>query len=205
MSKKNMVHLCDSCMKEVPSCDGFAIEYGGGVGKDNITACGGYVPCSTKKNAVMRIEQIAIAAKNPEKVIEHLAAIGLTDWCHDEVVATGEVFGVKGTNTAELHFNYQLGFELEILKYVDGPNWHTQRNFADQNTFASHMGLHVTAEQMELVKAKMEKARIRIAQEVYTDSHTNKFIDGKRKYHYVVFDSLDAFGFDLKLIERIMI
>jgi hypothetical protein len=36
-------HLCATCQKEIPTCDGNQLEYGDAVGKDNITACDGYV------------------------------------------------------------------------------------------------------------------------------------------------------------------
>jgi len=153
----------------------------------------------------MKIEQIAFAAKDPQKLIETLTKMGLKDWAHDEVVATGKVFGVPTTNKAELHFNYDFGFELEILNYIEGRNWHTKRNKANDDIFLSHLGLHVEEAEMELIKRVMGIMGIKIAQEVYTDSHTNPVIKGKREYHYVVFDSKDRIGFDLKLIERIML
>jgi hypothetical protein len=155
---------------------------------------------------ILEIQQIAIAADDPQQLMENLAgALGLTKWAHDEVTATGIVFGKPTTNVAELHFNYQLGFELEILKYQKGENWHMKRNADNASTFQSHMGLHVNKEKMESIKSTLLNFGIKIAQEVWTDKHTNHHIAGKRKYHYVVFDSLDYFGFDLKLIERIMI
>ena len=153
---------------------------------------------------MMKIEQIAIGTVDPQKLMDALDAAGITKtWTHDVVVAEGEVFGVKSTNKAELHFNYDLGFELEILKYQEGANWHLRRSPTDGSNFLSHMGLHVEKEEMLKIKADMAAAGIGIAQEVYTSSHENPVIKGKRKYHYVVFDSKDSLGFDLKLIERI--
>jgi hypothetical protein len=148
------------------------------------------------------IEQVAIASGNPQQIIEQMSIFGCNKWHHDEVVAKGKVFGVEAENVAELHFNYQLGFELEILKYNQGPNWHQQRNpnCYTGPAFLSHMGLHATPEHMEQLYNKLP-----IAQEVWTHSHSNPAIAGKRKYHYVVFDTRDMFGFDLKLIERVML
>jgi len=154
----------------------------------------------------MKVEQIAFATDNPEKLIETLKTLGLTEWVQDYVVADGFVFGKETQNVAELNFNYQLGFELEILKYIGGSNWHEKRNNFEQSpVFQSHLGYHATGEQIDDMKAKMADIGIGIAQEVWTKAHTNPVINNKRKYHYVVFDSKQSLGFDLKLIERIMI
>ena len=40
----NKVHLCDSCTKDFPTCDGSKWIYGNGKGNDNVIACAGYVP-----------------------------------------------------------------------------------------------------------------------------------------------------------------
>lgn len=153
----------------------------------------------------MVFEQIAYATEDPEKLMRNFVLLGADTWTKDTVVAKGTVFGKEVENTAELYFNYQLGFELEILRYIDGPNWHEQRNPEGAETFKSHMGLHVTKEKMDEIKSNMKQVGVEIAQEVWTQSHTNAHIKGKRKYHYVVFDSIETFGFDLKLIERIML
>jgi hypothetical protein len=41
-----------------------------------------------------------------------------------------------------------------------------------------------------------------VAQEVLTQSHTNPVISGKRWYNYVIFDTKDILGVDLKFIVR---
>ena len=46
--KNNYVHLCNSCCKSYPECsdddDEHAIEFGDGVGDDNICCCNKYEP-----------------------------------------------------------------------------------------------------------------------------------------------------------------
>ena len=42
------VHKCDSCVKEVPTCDGNVVKYGNGKGKDNVID--GYVDADAVKN-----------------------------------------------------------------------------------------------------------------------------------------------------------
>lgn len=156
----------------------------------------------------MKIEQIAFGTtskKAKSDLIENLSKFGWKTWSNDRVEATGIIFGVEGKNSAELSFNYDFGLELEILTYIDGLNWHGKRNPEGKEIFLSHLGLHVSAQELETIKLIMEFMGIGIAQEVYTDSHTNPVIKGKRKYHYVVFDSEEKLGFDLKLIERIML
>ncbi len=152
----------------------------------------------------MKIEQVAIRSNDPDKLIKNLKQLGIDEWVQDLVTAKGTVFADKNViNVATLNFNYQLGFELEVLKYESGNNWHKYdgRDVCDHSL--SHMGLHVSKEEMNHWKTKMRLMNIEIAQEVYTQSHTNPGVKG-RKYHYVVFDSTKFIGFDLKLIERIM-
>lgn len=152
------------------------------------------------------IEQIAIGCSNPALLIEGLKLLGLNQWHRDSVVAVGSVFGRNNCqNLADLNFNYQLGFELELLHYEQGRNWHEDRNewcYAE-SPFLSHIGIHVNPMQLEEYKAKFKAAGVQIAQEVNTVSHTNPAIAGKRLYKYVVFDTKELFGFDFKLILRI--
>ena len=149
-----------------------------------------------------KIEQVAIYSKNPGKLIKALEIIGCDEWHHDHVVAEGEVNGKQSTNEADLAFNYQLGdFEFEILNYTSGDNWHRSRMREDDAPFLSHLGVHV--DDVDSIKLELMRADIKVIQEVKTKSHTNKVIKDKRTYHYVIFDTRDLFGFDLKLIQRI--
>ena len=146
-----------------------------------------------------KIEQVAIYSKQPEKLIEALKILGCDDWQHDHVVANGKVHGIEGRNEADLAFNYQLGnFEFEILNYTAGINWHDGKDRT--KPFLSHLGIHV--DDVESVKKEFKELGIPVVQEVETESHTNKKIKGKRTYHYVIFDTCELFGFDLKLIQR---
>ena len=116
-----------------------------------------------------QIEQIAIVPKDPIAAKKLLSEIGATEWSEDHVVATGNVFGVRDTNEADLSFNYDL-FSAEDLVH-----W----------------------------RAFFENRDIEVAQEVFTDSHTNPVIAGKRSYNYVIFDTKNILGVDLKFIVRI--
>lgn len=154
----------------------------------------------------IKIEQVAIYAPNPNLLIENLSqSLGLTEWVHDTVIAQGDVFGREAMNKAKLSFNYQLGYEFELITYHNpsGQDWHSAQGRALNGfPFLSHKGYHV--EDMEAEKKKYTDLGWVIAQEVKTISHTNPYlIEKKRRYHYVVFDSRKIIGFDLKLIKRI--
>ena len=145
------------------------------------------------------IEQIAITPRDPERAISFLRKIGAEEWARDHVIARGEVFGKEGRNSAFLSFNYDLGAakEFEVLHYADGPNWMEGREPA-----VSHLGMHVTEEELAKWREFMESESIGVAQEVLTESHSNPVIAGKRWYNYVIFDTRSILGVDLKFILR---
>ena len=154
------------------------------------------------------IEQIAIAPKDPVAAKNLLSEIGATEWSEDHVVASGNVFGQRGTNEANLSFNYDIfsGNEFEILDYTSGPNWiddgeHKPLN-GNRNT-VSHLGMHCSADDLIEWRVFFQSRGIDVAQEVMTESHTNPVIAGKRSYNYVIFDTKDILGVDLKFIVRI--
>lgn len=149
------------------------------------------------------IEQIALCPPDPEVALAFLKEIGLEEWSLDHVVATGKVFGFHGTNEADLAFNYTglaNAKELEVLNYTSGPNWMYGHG---RDSSVSHLGMHVSAEELEEWRAWFATKRIQVAQEVFTDSHTNPVIAGKRKYNYVIFSTRHILGVDMKFIVRI--
>jgi hypothetical protein len=154
------------------------------------------------------IEQIAVAPANPSLAKQLLAEIGAHQWHEDNVVAVGEVFGQPGRNIANLSFNYQLGIpvpnaakalEFEVLEYTTGPNWVEQGKRLNS---VCHVGMHCTEEELEQWFKFFEDRGIPVAQEVFTESHTNPNIAGKRWYNYVIFDTRALIGVDLKFIVR---
>ncbi len=165
------------------------------------------------------IEQVALCPPDPFKAIALLKALGLNDWVHDIVVARGTVNGEGPlTNRAMLAFNYQAtrGFfddngnvrasdhakplELEVLHYTEGRNW------MDVNVpSVSHLGMHVSEEELLDWTEKFEGLGIGWAQNVHTQSHTNPAIAGKRWYNYRIFNTRAILGVDLKFIVRHMV
>lgn len=152
----------------------------------------------------IKIDQLAIApahgkAKEARKLIE---ALGHKDWSLDTVKAAGTVRGKAAANVADLAFNYTFvpNIEFEVLDYTEG------ENFVDGHTpCAAHLGVHVeTDEELDAIRAKMAELDIRVVQEVFTESHINPAIAGKRRYNYVIFGTRHLLGLDLKFIKRIM-
>lgn len=152
-----------------------------------------------------KIEQIAfklpeeLCSDHKEKSNKLFRAIGAKDWVTDTVLAKGIVNGEEAYNVADLAFNYQLGnnIELEILDYKAGDNWVEDLPFG-----LTHVGMHVSAEELLLWRELMSEHEIDVAQEVNTMHHTNAAIAGKRSYNYVIFKTRFLLGFDMKFIVR---
>lgn len=150
------------------------------------------------------IEQIALCPSNTPQARALLIELGLDLWTDDHVKATGYVCGTPGSNEADLAFNYQntrdggKPLELELLHYTRGANW-----MAGREPAVSHLGMHCTADELMSWRQKFAELGISVAQEVFTDSHTNPFlVETGRKYQYVIFDTRDILGVDLKFIVR---
>lgn len=145
----------------------------------------------------MKIDQIAFAAYNDEDERWIKSVLGLTDaeWVEDQVVASGTVAGQPGTNTAKLLFNYDYGIEVEILRYLDGPNYLEEQGIKGGQV--CHIGMHYTGEGVVPSFGP-------IIQQVETQSHTNPFlVENGRKYRYTIYDTQAMFGRNFKVIERI--
>lgn len=153
-----------------------------------------------------KIDQVAIYCPNIDlTIVNHNTMLGTKDWVRDQVTATGECFGkeIVGGSVGNLAFNYEMGYEFELLNYQQGDNWHGVRGRDLTKTFLSHKGFHVEEIDNEK-KFLYDTYKIKVAQELFTTNHTNEFLKNNgRKYHYCVFDTLDQLGWDLKLIQRI--
>lgn len=148
-----------------------------------------------------KIQQVALCPLNVERANALLEKIGLKKWTRDTVQASGQVRGIDGANTANLAFNYEAfdGHELEVLQYTDGPNW-----MANDKPSVSHIGMHCDESELDEWKTFFKAEGIPIAQEVFTQQHTNEFlVKNRRKYHYCIFDTRAILGTDLKFIVRI--
>jgi hypothetical protein len=147
------------------------------------------------------VEQLAICPANPEAAIKLLTEMGAAEWARDHVVAAGDVYGEAGRNEADLAFNYDLlrGPEFEVLHYTRGHNW---MNEPSRVNSVSHIGMHCSEEELEAWRKFFADRKIPVAQEVFTESHTNPVIAGKRWYRYVIFSTKQILGVDCKFIVR---
>lgn len=146
-----------------------------------------------------KIDQVAFASKSEFDTAALKAMFGLSkaEWKEDIVLAAGRVNGVLGANRARLLFNYDLGIELEILQYLEGPNYIDAAGIKGRQM--CHLGMHWdgTGEMPRFGGAS-------VIQEVQTIEHTNQFlVDSRRKYRYTIFDTREPRGVFLKVIERI--
>lgn len=164
-----------------------------------------------------KIEQVALFTQDSAAARDFLSKLGMSDWHHDTVVARGSVFTESDCeNTAHLAFNYQAGngsdagagkpLELEILDYTEGENWMNVSQDCGETGFSgavSHLGMHVTEEELTQFDLVMQEFDIKIAQRVVTQSHTNPVIKDSRRYKYVIYDTRFLIGVDLKFIVRL--
>lgn len=155
---------------------------------------------------LLKIDQLAFLARNDqdEFMIKKLLRLHNADWVEDNVVAEGYVrgFGDEGRNVAKLLFNYDLGVEVEILRYVDGPNY-PDIGEVPSGTLA-HIGMHI--EKSKEIPPSLENFVFAspIIQQVVTKEHTNQFlIDSGRRYRYTIYDTKNLLGVYLKVIERL--
>ncbi len=158
-----------------------------------------------------KFDQIAFYVPDMDAAKKAYRALGCTDWTDDIVTAQGKIGIVKDSrkqvNVAHLAFNYQLGIELELIQYKAGNNWHQVGGRVDEvnhcsHPFASHMSWHT--EDIKVERSAFESKGLQVVQDVLTLSHTNPhLVANGRKYRYIIFDSRNLIGFDLKLIQRV--
>lgn len=173
-----------------------------------------FIPAREPGFALDRIEQVAMYVPDMDAAKASYARLGMTTWHDDTVTGVARVRSGRDRNDfsqrenkALLSFNYDLGIEFELIRYIDGDNWHQQagrinRDGSCERPFSSHMSYHV--EDVDAARRVVAAAGFDVAQEVQTIGHTNPYLIEKgRKFHYVVFNSRHLLGWDIKLIKRI--
>jgi len=147
---------------------------------------------------VPKIEQVALYVVDIDAKKAELIKTGLTEWHDDNVISEGTVFGVQRRLVGRLAFNYQLGYELELLSYTEGRSWLASVPYGS----VSHIGYHATSLSDE--ELRWAKMGIKVVQFMVTKSHTNPYlIKVGRTYRYAVFGTRHLFGYDIKAIKRI--
>jgi len=164
----------------------------------------------------MKLDQIAYAVYDDEEESRLKRALGLADkeWIRDYVIAesvvhfpdTGRQLKIE-RQTAILQFNYDLGIELEILRYT---NMHESFNILSpmawmnggESLFISHQGFH-----LEEGEDFPTMDGFPLVQETWTKSHTSDFLNNPqsrgygRTYHYRIHQLSP--GTVVKFIKRI--
>lgn len=143
-----------------------------------------------------KIDQLAFISHSEKDTFAIKVELGLENavWTEDICVASGEVRGWPGVNKARLLFNYDMGIEVEILQYLEGPNYASQLDGGR----VCHYGIHATAGQ------PAPTFNAPIIQRVKTRSHTNEFLlTTGRRYQYTIYDTLNTLGVYTKVIERL--
>jgi hypothetical protein len=140
----------------------------------------------------MRIDQVAYYCSSglAAEVLKRKLGLHNSAWIKDVVTAKSWVWGQKGKiqiNTALLQFNYALGIEFEIIRYLSGPNWQHARNPLFKNTrFFSHVGAHLDDDE------KFPPPPGLLVQETWTQKHTAEFLTtgpaAGRTYHYRIYE-----------------
>ena len=143
-----------------------------------------------------KIDHLAFISHSQNDTLRIQEELGLlfAEWTEDICVASGEVRGITGVNKARLLFNYDMGIEVEILQYLEGPNYAS--NLASGRI--CHYGIHANGE------GEVPTFDAPIIQRVKTRSHTNEFLlRTGRRYQYTIYDTLNTLGVYTKVIERI--
>lgn len=155
---------------------------------------------------LLKLDQVAFLARTDvdELMIKRMLRLEKADWVQDVVKAEGYVRGngENASNIAKLQFNYDLGIEVEILRYTEGANYPDIGHV--KSGHIAHIGFHVEKGK-ELPSPLVNFTfALPIIQQVITKEHTNQFlIDSGRRYRYTIYDSKDIFGVYLKVIERL--
>jgi hypothetical protein len=151
----------------------------------------------------MKIDQIAFYCADEIEERELKIDLGLlhAQWIRDVVTAESDVppNGI-GVNQALLQFNYDLGIELEIIRYVGGRSWHDRNPLAFWGKRISHVGIHLDDDE-----PFPSMANASLVQETWTKKHTAEYLTkgvaAGRLYHYRIY-ALSP-GSYIKYISRI--
>lgn len=105
----------------------------------------------------MKIDQIAFYARHEDIDTQIKTALGLAEatWLSDIVTfksktwdaSSGRLTGEDRYGVGLLQFNYDLGTEVEILRYLQGDHFHqlvNERRYTQLEAFISHVGAHLS-------------------------------------------------------------
>lgn len=147
----------------------------------------------------IKIDQLAFCAwdDKDEHFIKSFLKLEEADWIEDTVTARGTVGAYEdATNVAKLQFNYDLEHEVEILRYLEGPNY---LDLADiPGGRICHVGSHFVGD------GNVPRVDAPIIQQLVTQTHTNPFqAEHNRHYRYTIYNTYRPLGLFFKIIERL--
>jgi hypothetical protein len=157
----------------------------------------------------MKMDQIAIAVSSEPQAAIVMAHFGLQEepWIEDIVTCRSWVQGSgheEHANVAQLRFNYSMGTEFEIIRWLEGPNWHLRSPwYGLGNPFISHIGVHLDLGE----DWPPDTNTCKLVQKTFTTSHTNPaYSDPKsplygRQYAYRIYSFSP--GTYIKYIKRL--
>jgi hypothetical protein len=161
----------------------------------------------------MKMDQIAYFCYSEKAESKLKRTLCLIDgWIEDYVICDNMIYPLNGVQyvsraVGRLQFNYNLGVELEILRYDSGSSWHNHlpTKMALQSTFLpiiSHIGIHLDDNENFPDMGNMIELGWRLVQQTKTLSHSNPYIvEKKRTYEYQIWETIP--GTYLKYIKRI--
>ncbi len=154
----------------------------------------------------MKMDQIAYYCHDKSGAFRIKKFLGLenAEWIHDrvEAMSTFPYPNEPVSSIAHLQFNYDLGVELEILRYASGPSWHDKNPLGNLGIFQSHIGVHL--DDGERFPSDLG---FTLVQETFTVSHTSKYLTDPsspgfgRRFHYRIHEISP--GSYIKFIRRI--
>lgn len=147
----------------------------------------------------IKIDQLAFCAwtDRDEEFIKQFLKLENSKWIEDTVTAKGSVGALDNvTNVAKLQFNYDLEHEVEILRYINGPNY---LDLADMpGGRICHVGSHFIGE------GNVPRVDAPVVQQLVTQIHTNPFqAEHNRHYRYTIYNTYQVLGLFFKIIERL--
>ena len=146
------------------------------------------------------IDQIALRVTS-EAAQNLLIDMGAKLWHYDLAEAEGTVNGISGENAVDSRFSFDFSpekLEVELMRYLEGPNW-----LADKpGAVVACLGMYCEEVEIEGWKRFFEEHEIKLVQESWTKKHTHLERQGKRRYHYCIFETRELLGVDLKFIVK---
>lgn len=147
----------------------------------------------------IKIDQLAFCAwtDKDEQFIKSFLKLEQAEWKEDIVTAKGMVGAFDDvTNVAKLQFNYDLEHEVEILRYLDGPNYLMLTDMPGGRM--CHIGSHFIGD------GDVPRLDVPIIQQLVTQTHTNPFqAEHNRHYRYTIYNTYQRLGLFFKIIERL--